>query len=137
MTDEREDAPKLRPYQLEAVEAVEGLLGADGDAKRVLVVDMPNQRQSWVRDAWLKAGGEVLNINSDYGKLAGYDPDFVAFNEADDLALGRMTVSGKLTAYFENRRLLKHTANRIWNYSRPKLSRGWRRHLRRMKAKRK
>lgn len=129
------------------------------DEKKVMVVvGTPSARQLWVRDAFLKAGGEVVPmqyVGIDFG-LKPYQQD--AVDALNDIATGRMEVSGTLTVFFEDKKILTKlykpqghwlSAPRKWKRSQRKLvvaqygmqpnkklhSRGWRKHLRKKNRK--
>lgn len=122
--------------------------------KRVVIVVADNASPpSWSVEWWRQYGARISSINHDYGKFAGYDPDFVALDEVKEWPtfenFGRMQVSGKLTAYFEERTLLrslypdrrrtKRNERKFWLATHRRMewqrkAKGYRRFLRRQKA---
>jgi hypothetical protein len=128
--------------------------------RRVLIVDTPTTLHSeWARELFLRHGGEVVPLHS-VAMDIGYMPAFVAYDELGTLEAGRMTVTGKFTSYFDELpelpelderrvkvrpsghwlsapRKWKRLDNRLRKPIIGRKSKGWRRHVRRAKAKRK
>lgn len=131
------DAPKLQPYQQQLLTAItEGQVfmvsNPSMGGKSVFLQQLRNNRDLFWHGEPI---GRVVDITIDFStRLESMAAVTELAREALGEALGRMTVSGTFTTYFDDMRFRENWLNGRW--PRYRMLRGWRRHERKRKAKR-